>query len=119
MPSYGAVYRPANPAWNVPTSGWSNPQQEYIRQNPQALNAWVLNQYPTSGRDSLGSRYRGFLQTWLGDQLNAFQGYSLANPEASYEQFLGGRSNPWEDYQSANPLRLGARSAFGPRILRG
>lgn len=120
MPRYGAFYQPGQPAYGGnPLRGqtWGIPQQDYIREYPDALNAWFLNQ---SQATDVGSRYHGFLRQWLGDQLTAYQGNQLVEPEQDYSTFLAGR-NPWQDYeqQSLAP-RAGQmqRWSFGPRQIR-
>lgn len=115
MATYG-YGRPAYAGYN-PLAGrtWTAPQQEYIRQNPGSLNQDYLNRFQPG---SVDARYRGFLQTWLGDQANAFEGYKLQNPEAQYEQYLG-QKDPWNAYETrANPYARFDRLGFGTRMLR-
>jgi hypothetical protein len=120
MPSYGAIYQPSGPtAQRNPVTGyqWSTPQDDYIRQNPTALNSWFLNQNQIP---QVGQAYNDFLSMWLPKELNAWEGEQLTNPEQSYQSYLGGR-NPWEAYeqQELQPRYTRAmRNAFPTPIMR-
>lgn len=122
MPIYGAgrSYAPTQPAGQAnPLAGmnWSTPQDDYIRQNPTALNSWFLNQHQIP---QVGQAYNDFLSMWLPKELNAWEGQQLVNPEQSYQSYLGGR-NPWGDYeqQVLQPSYSRAmRNAFPTPIMR-
>jgi hypothetical protein len=121
MPVYGQVYQPhpSTQSQRNPATGynWDQLQSDYIKQFPDALNSWMLNQWSQA---NVGQAFHDFANVWLPNQLKSWEGNQLVNPEQSYQSFLGGQ-NPWNDFeqQELGPrYNRAMRNAFPTPIMR-
>jgi hypothetical protein len=114
--AYG--YRPGA-RYSNPFTGW-NPSEvefDYYANNPQAVFGRYLASNEVSGPQGVAPTMRAFLEGWLPDAYQQYQGAIPNNPSMGFPEYLSGLS-PLNAYEMTNPYARNLRAGFRTRYLR-
>jgi hypothetical protein len=116
MAGYG-IYAPSYGAARNPWAGKQlNDAQKVMFEKPQTAFATYLTGYNTSGQNAVSPNFRSFVESWLPQMYQGYEGQQWLNPDLSFVDYMGDQ-DPSDAYQLSNPNQRGMRAYRGTRYL--
>lgn len=115
MAGFGQFF---TPRYQAPRLGGYTPlQQDYFREEPQAVFGAYLAGLPTRGPGAVSGSFREYAERWLNDQYRGYQGAVASRPDLQLTDYLNER-DPYRDYLDTNPYARAYRLARPTRLVR-